>query len=293
MSWTIKQALQEAASLFRAAGIEAPRSEAEYLLCFVLRRERAYLYSHGDNILTEEQRGRFQGLADRRSGKVPLAYITGEKEFMGKTFRVNPHVLIPRPETEHLVEAVIHWLKSAYPKAQEGQGLNMLDLGTGCGNIAIMLALHFPAAAVTAVDISQEAVKMARKNIRFHGVERRVHVFCGGYWDFFAPDRHRFHVIVSNPPYIPESGMDSLMAEVQKEPPLALAGGPDGLAAYRQILPGVRNHLVSPGLAALEIGEGQAGAVKALGQAAGLSVKDVIQDYGNRERVICFEVQVV
>ncbi len=289
MSWTIRQALQEAASLFRAEGIEAPRSEAEYLLSFVLHRERIYLYGHGEEKLSEEQRGRFQALAGRRVCKEPLAYITGEKEFMGKTFRVSPDVLIPRPETEHLVEAVMTWLSWAHPKAYAGKRLNILDLGTGCGNIAVMMALHFPAATVTAVDFSQGAVKMADQNIRLHGVEGRVQTICGGYWDTLTPGLHRFHVIVSNPPYIPEPDMASLMAEVQKEPRLALVGGSDGLAAYKEILPRVRDHLVSPGLAALEMGEGQAGAIMALGHSAGLSVRDVIRDYSNRERVICFE----
>lgn len=289
MNGTIRQALQKAASFLRDSGIEAPGSEAECLLGFVLGRERTYLYSHGEEKLTGEQLESFQALTGRRAQKEPLAYITGEKEFMGKTFQVSPDVLIPRPETEHLVEAVLYWLRGTCPGTPAGKGISILDLGTGCGNIAVILALNLPGAAVTGVDVSEAAVKMARKNALLHGVEERVTAICSSFWDSFVPGLHRFQVIVSNPPYIPGQELSILMAEVQKEPRKALDGGPDGMKAYRDILPSAREYLVSPGLVAVEIGYGQVEDVLALGENAGLSVKDVIRDYGARERVILFE----
>ncbi len=289
MQQNIEQALRGAASFLRSCGVEAPRSEAEYLLSFVLKQGRAFLYAHGNDPLTDAQLCFFRALTGRRGQREPLAYLTGEKEFMGVSFRVSPGVLIPRPETEQLALAAIQGLCRAHPGALEGQGLNLLDLGTGCGNIAIMLALHFPGAAVTGVDFSGEAVRVARQNALLHGVQERVTFFCSAYWDSFTPGADRFQGIVANPPYIPRKEMAALMAEVQKEPREALDGGPDGLESFREILPEARQYLDPPGLLALEIGAGQAGEVIALGESAGLSLQEVLLDYGGRERVLTFD----
>ncbi len=286
MSWTINQALHEAVSFLQTRGIEGPRKEAEYLLCFLLEKERAYLYGHGEHPLSDPEKNRFLQLLEQRGCREPLAYLAGKKEVMGKTFLVNRAVLIPRPETEHLVEAVIRWLRETYPRQREGEGFSLLDLGTGCGNIAVMLALNFPAAAITAVDHSAEALQVARQNAIFHGVKDRVETICSSFWGSLAPGQHRFQAVVSNPPYIPRSAMASLMAEVQKEPRSALDGGNDGLEAYRKILPNARDYLTIPGLDALEIGENQAESVGAVARSAGLLVDQIIRDYGGRERVI-------
>ncbi len=291
MSKNIEQALQEAASFFRAGSIEAPRSEAEYLLCFLLQVERSYLYAHGGELLSEEQLGRFQELVGRRAQREPMAYLTGQKEFMGAMFQVGPDVLIPRPETEHLVEGVLKWVDEILLQSPKGrkENLKVLDLGTGCGNIGIMLALNLPGAEVTGVDISPEAIRVAQGNALKHGVAERVTFLCGSFWEPFTPGQDFFQVVVSNPPYISGEEIPFLAQEVQKEPILSLDGGWDGLKFYREILASVRNYLVSPGLLALEIDENQSGEVSALGEAQGLRVKEIIQDYAQRERVIIFE----
>jgi len=286
VSWTINQALQEAVSFLRARGIEGPRKEAEYLLCFLLEKERAYLYAHGEHLLSDPEKNRFLQLLGQRGCREPLAYLTGEKEFMGKTFLVNRAVLIPRPETEHLVEAANRWLRETYPRQRGGEGFSLLDLGTGCGNIAVMLALVFPAAAITAVDHSAEALQVARENAVLHGVDDRVKTICSSFWRSLAPGQHRFQAVISNPPYVPRSTLASLTAEVQKEPRSALDGGDDGLEAYRKILPNARDYLTIPGLVALEVGENQAESVGAIARSAGLMVDQIILDYGSRERVI-------
>lgn len=286
MSWTIDQALREAVSFLCARGIESPRQEAEYLLSFLLKKERAFLYAHGEQRLTDPQKNRFLQLLDQRGCREPMAYLLGEKEFMGKSFLVNRAVLIPRPETEHLVEAAVRWLREMFPDQQRGEGFRLLDMGSGCGNIAVMLALSFPAASITAVDNSAEALQVARQNAFFHGVEKRVETIFSAFWSALVPGQDRFQAVVSNPPYVPRPSMAFLMAEVQKEPRSALDGGNDGLEAYRTIVPPARDYLTIPGLVALEVGENQAESVGAIARKAGLSVDQVIRDYSGWERVV-------
>ena len=289
MGQTIKRALAEAASFLRLRGIAEPRREAEVMLAFLLEKGIAYLYAHGEKELSGEQRGKYAVMLQRRGEKVPLAYLTGEREFMGLPFRVREGVLIPRPETEHLVEAALKWSRESFPKVAGGQRLHILDLGTGCGNIAVSLAYFLPEAAVLGVDGSMQALELARLNAQKIGVAPRVDFFYGDFGVFFARKKQRFHMVVANPPYIPRPQIPLLSPEVQKEPRTALDGGEDGLDVYRAIFSRIRRYLFPRGLLALEVGEGQARAVLAMGRRAGFTGKaEILKDLAGHERVVTF-----
>jgi release factor glutamine methyltransferase len=288
---SIKEALREAASFLRRQGIAAPRREAELILAFLLAQETVHFYAHGEAEFPADLKAKYEEMLQRRGRRVPLAYLTGEKEFMGLPFRVKEGVLIPRPETEHLVETVLQWSREIFPGTADGQPLHILDLGTGCGNIAVSLAYLLPEAFVLGVDSSAAALALARLNAQKIGVDARVKFFCGEFRGFFAQNIQRFPVIVSNPPYIPRPEIPFLPPEVQNEPLLALNGGKDGLDAYRTIFSSVREALYSPGLLALEVGENQAADVLALGRQAGFIKARIVPDLAGRERVVAFSDQ--
>ena len=291
---SIKEALQEAVFILSGQIPDQARFEAEIILAFVLQKDRIYLYLHSKEELPQEKWETFQSLVKRRAEGEPFAYLTGEKEFLGFTFSVRPGVLIPRPETEHLVEAVVAWVMERYQRPDEtaplGRGLHILDLGTGCGNIAISLLLILPGAFVTAVDLNEEAVELARSNAAALGVDNRLELRCGRFWQSIKDDE-KFHVIVSNPPYIPTPALSTLPAEVLYEPRLALDGGEDGLDAYREIFAGAPLHLAAPGLLALETGQGQTSdIIRLAGDYPGAYKRaEIRQDYAGIDRVILFE----
>jgi release factor glutamine methyltransferase len=283
----IKQAIMEAASFLSRKGLESPRVEAELLLAFLLQRERLYLYLHGEEELTAKLAEDYLDTVQRRGAGEPLAYITGIKEFMGLNFRVGKGVLIPRPETEHLVEGVINWFNGSRLQLKNDEPCCILDLGTGCGNIALSLVYFLPGVMAVGVDISKKALKMALLNATELGLRDRVKFLNGDYWQALSGEKQKFHAIVSNPPYIPVKMLASLSREVQQEPLIALDGGTDGLEAYRKIFSRVREYLNPSGLLALEVGAGQAGSVLEMGRKAGFFKKnDVIKDYAGVERVV-------
>jgi len=289
MEMAIRQALNKAASFLKKKGVASPRLEAELLLAFLLKRDRTYFYAHGEEKMGAEEEAAYQKILERRAKGAPLAYITGKKEFMGLLFSVNEKVLIPRPETEHLVEAVLAWSRRVFEQRGKKETLHILDLGAGCGNISVSLAYFLPYARVTGVDLSKEAVLLAEKNARLLGVSDRVEFLCGNYWEPFSSGSFRFHVIVSNPPYIPRKELQFLPREVQNEPLLALDGGTDGLDAYRSIFKGIRQHIKSPWLVALETGKDQSREVIKLGAAAIVFKRaEIIKDYAGIDRVVIF-----
>lgn len=292
-STSIKEALQRAASFLHRRGIASARREAELILVFLLEKGLAYLYTHGEKELPPDLAARYEEMLLRRGEDVPFAYLTGEKEFMGLPFRVNEAVLIPRPETEHLVETVCQWGREILTgaAADRSQPLYILDLGTGCGNIAVALAYYMPEAFVLGVDKSAAALELARQNALENGVDDRVEFFCGDFQGFFVQNERRFRVVVSNPPYIPRSELPFLPPAVQKEPGPALDGGEDGLDAYRTIFSYVQKALLAPGLLALEVGESQAASVLALGRRAGFKEARTVQDLAGRERVAVFQTR--
>ncbi|RJX27752.1 MAG: peptide chain release factor N(5)-glutamine methyltransferase [Dethiobacter sp.] len=288
MEVSIRQALREAASFLGQKGVDSARSEAEVILAFLLGRDKSYLYAHGEEKITRELKAAYKEMLQRRGQGNPLAYITGKKEFMGLTFSVNESVLIPRPETEHLVEAVLDWSKRIFLQLEKEVPLQILDLGTGCGNIAISLAYYLPSSLVTGVDLGKKALELALQNAQSIGVVERVKFLYGNYWEPLSPEEHKFHIVVSNPPYIPRAALPFLSPEVQKEPRLALDGGPDGLDAYRYIFGGIKRHLAKPGLLALEIGEHQAEPVMEMSRPDFGHKNEIIKDYAGLERVLLF-----
>ena len=280
-TWTIGALLKWTQQYFGDKGVDNPRLDAELLLCHVLGKDRVYLYVHFDQPLQKEELAAFRALVKQRASRTPVAYILGEKGFMGLTFFVSPAVLIPRPETELLVEAVLETIKSLDKP-------RILDLGAGSGAIIVSLLAHCPAAEGVAVDLSADALAVAAKNAAGNEVRDRLTLLQG---DLFAPvdAKATFDVIVSNPPYIPAADVDELAPEVKKEPRLALDGGCDGLDYYRRLATDAPAHSRIGTLLALEIGIHQHETVPALLTAAGWTVKEVRSDYGNIPRVVLAE----
>ncbi|MGA7520973.1 MAG: peptide chain release factor N(5)-glutamine methyltransferase [Acidobacteriaceae bacterium] len=230
------------------------RRDAQQLLLRVLQRDGAWLLAHPEATLNDEQARRYDEWIARRERREPVQYIVGEQEFYGLALKVTPDVLIPRPETEHLVEA-------ALARVARDRAARICDVGTGSGAIAIALAHHFPLAEVTAVDKSEAALQVARENAARHGVLERVRLLSSDLLK--ALPGERFDMIVSNPPYVATGEL--LDAEVRLyEPQAALYAGPTGLEVYRRLIPAAKQALVDGGWLLLEIGFGQRDAVSAL-----------------------------
>lgn len=278
MKNSIKSILQDASKRLKAHNIESPRLDAEILLAHVLKCRRLQLYIDAEKVLPLEKVLRFNELINRRLNGSPVAYIVGKKDFMGLTFAVNEKVLIPRPETEILTELVGEHLRGL------GREVIFADLGAGSGAISISILKFVKAARAFAVDISPQALEVAKFNaIKFH-VEDRIEFFCG---DLFAPLTGKFFdAIISNPPYIPTHELETLQAEVQHEPRLALDGGEDGLNFYRRIIFDAPKFLVDGGALAVEVGINQAVAVKALFEQNNFVDVEIIKDLAGIERVV-------
>lgn len=259
---TLRQALTQASN--KIAAIPHLRADAardaELLLLNVLHIDRATLLTHPDRMLTAEQLAAYQGAIERRFGSEPIQYITGQQEFFGLLLKVTPATLIPRPETEHLVEAVLERVPHDRP-------VNILDVGTGSGAIALALAANLPQARLTAVDLSPAALAVARENASAHELDRRIRFFWSDLLDTLPPEKQNaaFDAVVSNPPYIPESDRGELHPQVREhEPSEALFAGPTGLDIYRRLIPEAHFALKPGGLLALEIGHGQSEAISGL-----------------------------
>ena len=262
------------------------RQDAETLLLHILGKNKAWLLSHLDEELPEDQAARYMQLLERRYRGEPIQYITGETEFYGLPFRVTPDVLIPRPETEHLVEIVLAWAASLAARETPPRipRLRILDIGAGSGAIAVALAHKLPHAAVTAIDFSPSALDLARHNAALNRVSSRIRFLEG---DLLAPvANQQFEIIVSNPPYVPVSDRASLSVEVRDhEPALALFAGPDGLDVCRRLIPQAFACLVPGGFVALEFGYGQHQVVAALLASANFYPIDLIPDLQGIPRV--------
>jgi release factor glutamine methyltransferase len=228
---------------------EAPR-DAELLLLHTLRIPRSTLLAHPDDELTSQQLYLYEQSIHRRLNHEPIQYITGRQEFFGLTLRVSPAVLIPRPETEHLVESVLARLPHDHP-------VSIADVGTGSGAIAIALAVHLPQAHVTALDLSVEALHIAQLNAENHKVDHRIRFLHSDLFSALPPGA-TFDAIASNPPYVPISDRSILHPQVREhEPETALFAGPDGLDIYRRLIPEAHALLKPHGLLALEMGHDQ------------------------------------
>jgi len=272
---TLRTAVAQGTELLTASGTPEPRLTAELLLCHAVHCERPYLYAHPEQELREVEwlhYGRW--LHERMQGK-PLQYITKTQEFYGRPFTVTPDVLIPRPETELLIDTIL----KRRPHARV-----IVDAGTGSGAIAITLALEI-GASVTATDVSLPAIRVAQASARELGAVR-VHFIAADLLTSIADNT--LDVVASNPPYVPLADRDSMQREVRDwEPPLALFAGEDGLDIYRRLIPEARRVLKPGGLLALELGIGQAEAVAAL--ATGWRHAEVSPDLAGIPRVLSCE----
>ncbi len=232
-NWTIIALLQRTTHYFEEQAIESPRLDAELLLAFALGIERIDLYLRHDQPLSTEELHRFRELVKRRRAREPVAYITGTKAFWDLELTVSPEVLIPRPETECVVEAALAFLE-AYAGPPKRR---LLDLGTGSGALALTLAHSCPEDRVVAVDRSRRALAVAQRNCRRHHLQDRVALVAGHWVDMLHAPQAPFDLIVSNPPYIPSRQIDALQPEITRyEPRMALDGGPDGLDCLRAII---------------------------------------------------------
>jgi release factor glutamine methyltransferase len=256
---------------------ERAQLDAEALLLHVLGRNKAWLMAHLDEQISGDQADRFDELLERRQHGEPIQYITGEAEFYGLPFRVTPDVLIPRPETEHLIEKVLE-LAANFTQPR------IVDVGTGSGIIAVALAHKLPAATITATDLSQSALAIAQENAERNGVASRIRFLEG---DLLAPIREeRFEIVVSNPPYVPEADRAALSVEVRDyEPALALYAGEDGLGIYRRLIPAASATLAPGGFLALEIGYGQQAAIRNLLASSGFAQIEFLPDLNKIPRV--------
>ncbi len=272
MAASVGDALRAATQWLRASGSRSPRLDAELLLASAVGVDRTELFRAPERVLTGVEERRFDGYLVRRQAREPVAYILGRRAFRAIELEVTPAVLIPRPETETLVDVALEALAAVPGGGDATAGPYeplALDVGTGSGCIALALAAENPFVRLVATDVSEAAVKVARRNAARLGLGGRVDIRVGDLLDDL-PARMRFDLIVSNPPYIPEAEYRALEANVREyEPRRALHGGDDGLDVYRRLIPSAAARLRPGGVLAVEVGAGQAAAVSALCAAAG------------------------
>jgi release factor glutamine methyltransferase len=278
--WTVLKVLQWTTEYFRLRDIEQPRASAEVLLAHVLEMERIQLYLNYDRPLIPGELASYRELIRRKAAREPTQYITGKQEFWSLEFEVTPAVLIPRPETELLVEKALELLR--------GSSKRVLDLGTGSGIIAIALAHECPAIQVVATDRSYAALLVARRNARRHQVHGRIAFTVADLLTGFSTSSALFDVIISNPPYICEREFPYLPPEVIKyEPKSALLGGPQGLGIMRRIIRQAPSYLTREGSLLIEIGAGQAELLRTeLSCEPSIDQFEFIQDYSAVMRVL-------
>lgn len=276
-NWTTLAVLDWTTKRFTDAGIASARLEAQLLLAHVLKCSRMQLYTGFDKPLGEAELTGYRELIRRRLGGEPVAYLLGEHEFWGLPFFVDENVLVPRPDTETVVEV------ARSLRADRSAPCRVLDLCTGSGVLAISLAKELPAAQVVATEVSPAAAAIARRNAERNGVADRVDVRTGDLW---APvTGEKFDLIVSNPPYIATSVISTLPPEVRREPVLALDGGDDGLRFYDRICAVARLHLEPGGALVVEHGFDQAAAVRERFEAANFERVTLVNDLAKNPRV--------
>lgn len=257
----VRAALRDAMDRMRDAGVLSHALAAELLLMHALGRDRAWLYAHPETPLDLEAAQKYFELVARRSTGTPTQYLTGKQEFWGLEFEVTPAALIPRPETEHIVEVAIERLGVLHAR----ESLRIADIGTGSGCIAVALAHELPGAQIFATDISAPALEVAQRNAARHGVAKRIRFVDCNLLDAFADDSQRFDLIVSNPPYVARADEAQLPREVREhEPPEALFCGPTGAEIYTPLIAQSAELLRRGGLLVLEIGYGALGRVRRL-----------------------------
>ena len=255
---------------------DLPRLEVQLLLSDVLGQSREWLIAHDDHLMSHEKCQRFDELCQQRLAGHPMAYLLGQREFMGLLLQVTPDVLIPRPETELLVQAVLDRVSAVRQP-------RILDMGTGSGAIAVAVAHARPDARVLATDVSPRAIDVARRNARAHGLD--IEFAVGSWFDALPADAPPFHVIASNPPYIHPEDAHLTQGDLRFEPQLALTEGVDGLSAYRVLARGCQSWLVTGGRLCVEHGYDQQAAVSAIFVGAGLQNVETLLDLCAHPRV--------
>jgi release factor glutamine methyltransferase len=280
---TVLSLLKKATEYFNEKGISEAKRSAEHLLAHALGQKRIQLYMRFDQPVSDDELERFRSFVRRRLANEPVQYIVGSTEFYGMEFELTSDVLIPRPETEHLVEAVVDWVR-----AHDGASApRLLDIGTGSGCIPVAIAAQLPSCICTALDVSEAALNIARRNASRHGVESRIHFLQHDILNGSLPDEQRFDIVVSNPPYVAKADVAELQPEIRvHEPMLAITDNGDGLTFYRKIAGNALTLLAPGGLLAMEIGYGQSSAVKNIFLQSSISVTKVIEDYAGIERVL-------
>jgi len=279
----LKEALHEGVSRLSAENVPSPRMNAELLLIFTLSCDRAYLFAHPERDLTPEEESRYEAALSERARGVPAQYITGHQEFWGMDLIVSPAVLIPRPETEHVVETVLDLVKTqTVPARKTRTNLRIVDVGTGSGGIALALAKQLPQAEIHAIDISSAALEIARANAARLQIEGRI-IFHQG--DLLQGLAGEFDFVVSNPPYVGESEQDQVQLEVRKfEPRGAVFAGPNGTEVIERLIPQAKLALRPEGWLVLEISGTIVDPVRAL--MTGWNDIDVLPDLQSIPRVV-------
>ena len=280
---TIGELLREGQKEISGAAIEESKEECERILMSLLGCVRSALYLNTSDAVTPKIWERFLRIIEEREKRVPLAYLLGEADFWKETLYVNEHCLIPRPETETLIEAVKKLATVTIGDCH--QPLSFLDIGTGSGAISAALLREMQNARGTLLDISADALEVARTNIEKYGLGERAKLVRG---DLFSPfgAEEKWDLIVSNPPYLSEKDFETLQPEIGFEPRAALDGGKDGLDFYRRLIPGAKKHLNAGGILALEVGAGQAQTVSKWLQDAGYDNIQRFKDYLGIERAV-------
>lgn len=278
MPVSIAEAVTEAAEKLRTSGVDEPRRDAALLLSHTLGCDRTFVIAHGDEAVPAEKLNALREYVERRAAREPLQYITGHQEFFKLDFEVAPAVLIPRPETELIVEAVL----DLFPIDSH---FDFADVGTGSGCLAISILHERSNSQGIAIDISRDALNVAERNAQRHNVDDRLQLLESDLFVALSPDR-TFDLIVSNPPYVLDQEMNQLQREVQREPRSALAGGVDGLDVIRRLLRDAPQHLKAGGYLLFEFGVDQDAKIIELVNQAGWELIEIRKDLQQIPRMI-------
>jgi release factor glutamine methyltransferase len=288
----VRTALKRGIAQLREAQVPSYTLAAELLLLHVVRRDRTWIYAHPEDETSDTDAERYFALISRRASGEPTQHLTGKQEFWGLEFEITPDVLIPRPETEHVIEVALDRLavreiRAGRPQKNDGAGLQIADIGTGSGCIAIALAKGLPAATIYATDISRAALAVARRNAARHSVVDRIHFLESNLLDKLSS---AFDLIVSNPPYIGRREAATLMCEVREhEPEIALYGGEEGYELYAGLISQAAMHLKPGGILVLELGHNSLPAVQPLLDSSTWTNVVVTNDLAGISRVLAAE----
>lgn len=294
---SIRAQLARAVALLRAAQVPSHTLAAELLLIHALGRDRTWLYAHPEAELTEAQARTLQSLLDRRASGVPTQHLTGKQEFWGLEFEVTPDVLIPRPETEHVVEVAldrlaVRELRAGRPQKNDGDGWMIADVGAGSGCVVVALAKELPGANFLALDISPAALQVAQRNAARYGVSGRIRFAESNLFDAVGPSARSFDLIAGNPPYVGRREKETLPREVREhEPEIALYGGEEGYELYARLVSESADRLKPGGFLVLELGYNSLPAVRPLLDSPAWTNVGVSSDLAGIPRVIAAEKQ--